>query len=134
MYLTYKPADGEPQQWSFQPAKMKAHEAEAIEKKTGWDWGEFGEHLLKGSVLARRALLWTFLRRLHPVLRFEDVDFAVDELTLELDRAELVAQREQLSKLDILAGPEKAAALAVLDEQIGQAPEEPGKAPASSDA
>lgn len=134
MILTYTPADGEPQTWRFQPTKMKAHEAEAIEKRTGWDWGEFGEHLLRGSVLARRALLWTFLRRVHPTLRFEDVSFAIDEVTLELERAELIVQREQVEKLEVLAGPEKVAALAMLDEQIEAAPEESGKAAASSDA
>lgn len=133
MYLSYTPETGDPQRWHFAPAKMKAAEAEAIEKRTGWDWGEFGEHLLKGSVLARRALLWTFLRRVHQTLRFEDVDFSVDELTLELEKSELINQRDQLVRMDVLAGPEKATALAMLDEEIDKAPDGPGKASASND-
>lgn len=132
MYLSYTPADGEPQRWEFTPNKMDSQEAEAIEKRTGWDWGEFGRHLLAGSVLARRALLWTYQRRVHHTLRFEDVRFATGELTLELDKAELQETRDQLAASEAISPEEKAAALSMLDKEIEQAPEAPGKAPASS--
>lgn len=133
MFLSYTPEDGEPQRWEFQPNKIRSQEAEAIEKRTGWDWGEFGKHLLSGSVLARRALLWTYQRRVHPTLRFEDVDFATGEVILELDKEELQQQRDALADSETIGAEEKATALALLDAEIEKAPEPPGKASASSD-
>lgn len=127
MFFIYSPEDGEPQEWWFDPQKVRAQEAEAIEKRTGWDWAEFGVHLLKGSALARRALLWTYLRRTHHILRFEDVDFALGEVTVEYSKEELENIREQTDKAD--ADPaQKVLMLQQLDAQIAEAREGPGKA------
>lgn len=130
MFFIYTPEDGERQEWWFDPKKIRVSEAEAIEKRTGWDWSEFGVHLIQASVLARRALLWTYLRRTHPRLRFEDVDFAMDEIELEFSREELEAMRAQLGQQDGLSTQERAQ-LAALDEQIEQARPGPGKAQGS---
>lgn len=130
MYLIYKPEGEDEQRWWFDPRKMKAREAEAIEKRTGWDWQEVGDHLMKGSSLARRALLWTYLRREHHVLRFEDVDFAMDEVDLEFSKEELQRIRDKAAEAD--STPETAQAIDFLDAQIAEAPEGPGKAPASN--
>lgn len=126
MWFVYSPEDAERQEWWFDPKKIRSQEAEAIEKRTGWDWSEFGVHLLQGSVLARRALLWTYQRRVHPKLRFEDVDFAAGEIELEFSREELEAIRAQADGID----PAQAA---VVEEQIQLARPGPGKAPANSD-
>jgi hypothetical protein len=131
MYLVYRPEDGEEQRWTFNPKKIRAAEAEALEKRTGWDFEEFGLHLLKGSVLARRALLWTYLRRVHHTLRFEDVDFAVGEVELQYDKDELTLMREQVEKTHGGSDAERVQMLAALDEQIADAPEAEGKASAS---
>ncbi|HET6504619.1 MAG TPA: hypothetical protein VFG87_28050 [Amycolatopsis sp.] len=128
MFLIYKPGDGEEQEWWFDPQDMRVKEAEAVEKRTGWDWTEYFIHLLAGSVLARRALLWTFQRRIHPTLRFEDVDFAMSELTLEYDQAELQRLRDKTAEQDGVTAEQ----LAQLDEQVTQARPGLGKAPASS--
>lgn len=128
MFLIYKPVDSEAQEWWFDPQGMRAREAEAIEKRTGWDWSEFAVHLIAGSVLARRALLWTFQRRVHPALRFEDVDFAMSELTVEYDRAEMQRLRDAMDSQDGVTAEQ----LAAMDAQVAEAREGPGKAPASS--
>lgn len=130
MFLVYKPEGGEEQRWPFNPKKLRAAEAEQIEKVTGWDFAEFGQHLQKGSILALRALLWTFQRRTHEVLKFRDVDFAVGEVDLLFDRDE-VAEARKVAE-DLPPGPERDLALAQIDAMAKVAPEPEGKAPASS--
>lgn len=132
MFFKYMPEDGEAQEWWFDPNKVRSQEAEAIEKRTGWDWGEFGFHLLKGSALARRALLWTYLRRTHHVLRFEDVDFALSEVELEYSLEEVEALRAEADKSLDEADPDRPAVLASFDKQIADARPGPGKATLSS--
>lgn len=132
MFLVYRPDGGDEQVWVFDPNKLLAVEAEAVEKRTGWDWADFGQHLVKGSVTARRALLWTFLRRAHRTLRYEDVTFAVGEVTLEFDVEELGNARAAVEAADYDSDAERTAALAAIDEQIAEARAAPGKAPASS--
>jgi len=119
MLFSYKPDDGDAQQWTFRPRKFPSHEAEAIENATGMTWSEFSEQVLKGSVRARRALLWILLRRQHPVLKFNDVAFSLDEVELELEPDELRAMRGELEKVD---DPDvRSLALAQIDEQIAEA-------------
>lgn len=132
MFFVYAPEDGERQDWWFDPGKVRAQEAEAIEKRTGWDWSEFGVHLIKGSALARRALLWTFQRRVHHTLRFEDVDFALGEVTIEYSKGELEKMRAETERQDNISAEEKALMLAQLDREMAEAKESPGKASASS--
>lgn len=125
MRLTYHPAgQDEPTVWTFDLGAMRSQEVEAIEKRTGLVFGsEFREQLLKGGSLARRALLWTFQRRAHPFLRFDDVDFADSEVVIELDAREMVAQRDEIRKL-VEAGKVNAddaeTALMMLDAQIDE--------------
>ncbi|MEU4214042.1 hypothetical protein [Actinoplanes sp. NPDC026623] len=102
MLLNYHPAgQDEATVYEFKLEHLRSKEIEAIEKRTGgMAFGsEFREALLKGSALARRALLWTFERRQHPFRKFDDVDFADGEVVLELDAGELVEQREQVLKM-----------------------------------
>lgn len=128
MFFVYQPDEGDRQEWWFDPHKIKTREAEAIEKKTGWDWEEFGTHLIKGSVVARRALLWMFLRRVHPVLKFEDLDFAVSEVTLEYSKEELELIRVETDK----SGASEVM-LTALDQQIAEARSHPKAVPSSDD-
>ncbi|MFE9853687.1 hypothetical protein ACFYPN_33575, partial [Streptomyces sp. NPDC005576] len=75
------------------------------------------------------ALLFTFLRRDHPKVKFEDVDFAWDELSLEYSRQEWERIRE--SVLESQHGDQLAASLASIDASIETAlddTEESGKA------
>src|SRR5690349_14550535 len=110
MFLTYQP-DGqtEPRRWTLNLGKLRSMEIEAIEKATGFNYGtDFKDKLLRGNGLARRALLWTLQRREHPTLKFADVDFADDELQLEMDVDELAESRAAIADAD-LPEAEKAA-------------------------
>lgn len=121
MYLTYQPDGQEAQRWEIDLRKFRSMEIEAIEKVTGFDYGTtYKERLVRGNALARRALLWTMQRRIHPTTKFADVDFADGELQLELDREELDASRKAIAEADGLPEDERAMALHLLDLQIAQ--------------
>ncbi|MFD4660838.1 hypothetical protein ACFWP2_35075 [Kitasatospora sp. NPDC058444] len=124
MYLVYEPeGSDEPQRWKYQPTKLMSAERERLEKLTGRDFSAFTQAVLAGNSLARRALLFIFLKRQHPATRFDDVDFAWDELRLELSRAELEQVREQAA--ETAPADQRAAVLAQLDKEIAEAYEDP---------
>jgi hypothetical protein len=133
LLLHYRPAEGEAQTFVFKPSDMLNHESEAIEKRTGWAWAEFLEKLQKGSTLARRVLLWTYLRRVHHTVRFEDIQFKQGELELEFDRDELCEMRAGVEAQAEQPDVDKAAILAVIDAEIAKAAGGEGKAPANSE-
>lgn len=113
MILRYTPEGAEPTEFPFKPRKLMSAEAEAIERVTGWDFGgEFGQKLMTGSMLARRALLWVMLKRSTPTLRFEQVSICMDDVALDYDREELDAIAAQLPAM---SATEAAAAQAMLD-------------------
>jgi hypothetical protein len=124
MYLIYQPEGSEePKRWKYNPRKMMSVERENIERITGRNWSEFVQDVVKGSSLCRRALLFTFLKREHPTTKFDDVDFAWDELKLEYSKGELLQIREAAA--EAATGEQRAAVLAKLDEQIADAIEDP---------
>lgn len=117
MFLVYQPeGQDEPTRWRYNPKKLMSVEREDLERRTGRNFSEFTTDVLKGNSLCRRALLFTFLRRDHPKTRFEDVDFAWDELTLEYSRQEYEEMRGKA--LEQLHGDELAAALSHFDKEI----------------
>jgi hypothetical protein len=118
VYLIYQPeGQDEPTRWRYNPRRgLMAVEREDIERRTGLPYAEFTQAVLKGSSLCRRALLYTFLRRDHRKLRWEDVDFAWEELKLEYSRQEWEQMRD--NAVDHLHGEELAAALAHFDKEI----------------
>lgn len=133
MYLVYQPEGSEePQRWKYNPRKLMSVEREDIERRCGGiPYAEFTQLVLKGGSLARRALLYTFLRREHRGLRWEDCDFAWDELTLQYSRGEYAQIRQDLIDSGKVHGGELAASLEQLDAEMADAfddPEEEGKA------
>ena len=114
MLIIYRP-DGAPEQtWEFDPQELLDVEATAIERVTGWTYGEFGEQFIKGSILARKALLWVLRKRTEPTLKFRDVAFRVRELDWKLDADERAKAREAMPDL---AEDEQAAVQMLLDAQ-----------------
>jgi hypothetical protein len=130
MFLIYHPeGQDEPTRYRYNPRKLMSVEREDIERRTGKNFSEFTTAVLQGNSLCRRALLFTYLRREHPKTRFEDVDFAWDELTLEYSRQEWKEMREKV--LETKHGDELAAALTTIDAAMEDAyddVEEAGKA------
>ncbi|EPD56352.1 hypothetical protein [Streptomyces sp. HGB0020] len=124
MYLVYTP-DGsdEPKRWKYQPKKLMSAEREMLERYTGKNFTDFSQDVLKGNSKCRRALLYLFLKREHPTLKFDDVDFAWDELTLEHSKGELRLMRENVA--DSVPPDQLAAVLEKLDEEIAEAYEDP---------
>lgn len=121
MFLIYTPDGGEPQRLKYLPNKLMSAEREVLERRTGQDFSDFTKAVLNGSSLCRRALLWVLLKREHPTLRFEDVDFAWDELRLEYSKQEWQATREKALEQ---GGPDVAAALEAIDREIETAIDE----------
>lgn len=131
MYLVYQPEDAaEPQRWKYHPNKLLTPERELIEKLTGKNFSDFTVDVQKGNSRCRRALLFIFLKREHPTLKFDDVAFQWNELTLEHSRAELILMRDKLTESTV--PPDQLDAVrASLDEEIAEAfddPEDEGKA------
>lgn len=130
MYLVYQPeGSDEPKRWKYNPNKLLTPERELIEKLTSKNFTEFTVDVQKGNSRCRRALLFIFQKREHPTLKFDDVAFAWDELTLEHSKGELLLMREKLA--DSVPADQLDAVRAALDEDIAAAyedPDEEGKA------
>lgn len=89
--ITYTPDDGSVHEWHFDANRLMSAEAEAIERHTGMTFVEFGQKLAMGSAIALHALVWVFLKRENPGVKFADVDFpmgAIQSAPDEDDRAE----------------------------------------------
>lgn len=124
MYLVYTPGEGDEQRWEYNPRKLMATEREMLERKTERVFSEFTADALRGSAICRRALLFMFLRRQHPHIKWDDVDFTWDELRLEYSKQELQQMRDQVA--EVMAGDERAAALGKLDQEIEEAYDDAG--------
>ncbi|NUS74875.1 MAG: hypothetical protein HOV70_01575 [Streptomyces sp.] len=123
MKVTYSPEDGDEQVFDYNPNKLMSAEREALESRTGKPFSDFAMGVLKGDALCRRALLHVLLKRQHPTLRFDDVDFCWDELTVEMTKGEIdlaVARlREKGGSEQMIEG---------MQAQRETAPEDEGKA------
>src|SRR5688500_15720336 len=130
MYLVYRPEGSEePKRWKYNPKKLMSAEREMLERRTGKNFTEFTQDVVKGNSQCRRALLFMYLKREHPTTRYEDVDCAWDELTLEHSKGELLKMREDAA--DSVPAHVRESVLEKLDKEIAEAyedPEEEGKA------
>jgi len=131
--LIYKPEGATERRWTYAPDKILSSEAEAIEKITGITYEEFGQALIKGSMTARRALLWVLLKREEPTLRHSQVDVPVGAITVDYEQHELKAIRDALADNKDLSDSDRDAALEQLDEMIAGEVAEAPKAPESDD-
>lgn len=120
MFLIYQPeGQPEPTRWRYDPHKLMSVEREDLERRTGRNFSQFTSDVLQGNSLCRRALLFTYLRRDHPKTKFEDVDFAWDELKLEYSKQEWQQFRENV--LETQHGDELATSLSVIDKHLEEA-------------
>lgn len=117
MLLHYTPDDGEKKTFEFKHDQMLSVEADAVERVTGLTWDEVGQKFLMGSSLVQRAVLWIFLKRENPSLRFKDLDgLRTGQVEREFDMDELQALRDNLDrKGDMLDDDERQAIENVLD-------------------
>jgi hypothetical protein len=97
VYLVYEPEGAEePQRFQYKPQKLMSAEREALERRSRLDFADFTKGVLNGNAVCRRALLWVMLKRQHPTTKYEDVDFAWDELRLEYSKQEYELMRDNL--------------------------------------
>ena len=124
MFLVYQPeGSDEPKRWPYNPRKLMTAEREAIERRCDMTFAEFTQAVLKGSSLARRALLWVMLKREHPTMKFDDVEFAWDELKLEYSKGEYDQMIEKAG--DELSGEARTSVLDGLRAERETAIEDP---------
>ncbi|MER6834242.1 hypothetical protein ABT320_09620 [Streptomyces cellulosae] len=124
MFLVYSPeGSDEPKRFKYNPRKIMSAEREWIERRTERNWADFTKDVVAGNSLCRRALLYVFLKREHPGIKWDDVDFAWDELVLEYSKSELIQIRETAA--EAATGEEREQVLARLDEDIAAAHEDP---------
>lgn len=122
MFVTYAPEDGDKQEWTFNPKRIRAAEAQVLLKEFGQSsWDLFLQHIRQNDPHARRVLLWHLTRRDHPLAKFADTpDFYVDELTVELSTVELAEMIDMASAAPI-PPDEKAAVLAGFRAELERA-------------
>jgi len=126
MRVTYAPEGGAEQVWDFDPKRVRASEAEAIERRAGESWDAWLLNVQSGQMRARRVLLWHLLRRDHPTLRYEDTpDFFAGEVVVEHTRAELEEIRERVVRAKLPAD-QREQVLSALDMAIDEAREREG--------
>lgn len=129
MLLDYKPDGGEVTRFEFRPGKVRASRAAMIERlytKLAGEtrtWEMFKADILRGSMVARRVLLWHFLSGKHPTVRIEDVDPLEDEMVLQFSKAELEDFYAAAEKSTSGTEDEREMILARLREEIEAAPD-----------
>lgn len=129
MHITYKPEDGDPQEWDFDPGRVRSSQAEMIERRFAGNWDTWAAGVQAGNMKARRVLLWYLTSLQHPGLRFEDTpDFFADELVVEYSVKEITEVRERILKAN-LDEDRREMTLTALDIEMTKAMErESGKA------
>lgn len=141
MFVTYEPEGQAPQEFEWNPGRVKLREASAIETTysklvgEGKTFQQFIQDVRQGSAQARLLLLFRLLRTLHPTMRFDDLDPCEGEVKVTFSKAELEELRANIEKTKSLAEADRDQILAQLDQEIAEAPDgirDPGKAAGSS--
>lgn len=73
------------QAFDFDLTAMSNREGMAIERVTGMTYSQWSEAVRSGSMLALTALVWVLERRTRPDLRFDDVEFSLDDIDVQED-------------------------------------------------
>jgi hypothetical protein len=118
MLITYLPEGGEPEEYEFNPRKLKSRDSEAIEEVGGASWmtfEQFGMRFMAGSQKAYRAALWICKRRENPRLRFEDLSIGVDEIVVGYSPVEQEQIRQSIADDPDLDPVQKKNLLSLID-------------------
>jgi len=126
MWVEYKPEDpsvsGDGGRWQFDPARVLGAHAEMIERRFGSTWEQFSVAVMRGSIKARRILLWYFRMLAHPGYRLEDLpEFYTGELVVSFDVSELTAMRGDAERAEWDTAEEREGVLMAIDKQLAEA-------------
>lgn len=89
MKFVYKPEGAEPRVWDFDPTRLMSPEVEAVERHTGLTFHEWIVAVGSGSFLAIHGLLYVMLKRTHPTLKWDEVQFCMADLDFQMDDDEI---------------------------------------------
>lgn len=140
MIIIYAPEDGTPRRWDLKEIRILATEAEAVERVTDLDWATARTKIVRGSMLALRAVAWVLAKRDQPDLRYAAFIPAASELGWAWNAEERAAIRQSVADNDELDPEVRAATLAEMDateaeltaeEQAGD--EDPESVPKASE-
>lgn len=123
MKFTYTPDGGDPRSWDFRPGKMLNVEAEECERLFGDTFQVFGQAFMSGSMKAYHVLLYVFLHRNSPGLKYEQVQFTNDEISVDFDPDEHLRIVEELERNYDSLSEEQRLALATLKSTMPSVPE-----------
>lgn len=126
MWVEYRPEDpatsGDGGRWEFNPNRVLGAHAEMIERRFGAEWEQFTAAVVRGSMKARRILLWYFRMLQHPGYRLEDLpDFYVGELVVSFGVAELREIRANVEKASWDTEEEREQAITAVDSMLTEA-------------
>jgi len=123
MFITYRPEGQEqPQSWQFDPGRVKASQAEMIEKRAGESFEQWIMSVRAGKVRARRVLLWHLMTRDGLAIKYEDTpDFAFEDFKVEHSVVEILRMREQFEKVKFDDPDQKDQILAAIDADLAEA-------------
>jgi hypothetical protein len=121
LIIIYAPEGGERQTWNLKEVRFMSSEAEAVERSTGLEWQEAKARVIKGSMLALRAIVWVLVKRDEPALRYGQFDPAENEIGVDFDTEEWAVVRDELANSPDLDDEQRALALAQLDAEAAEA-------------
>lgn len=116
MIIVYAPEGGETHRWDLKEIRILATEAEAVERVTDLEWEAARTKIVKGSMLALRAVAWVLMKRTDPSLRYAQFAPAAAELSYEYSKEERAAIRANVETSPDISDEERAAILAEFDE------------------
>lgn len=96
MLFVYKPEGATPRKWDFNPQKLMSPEVEVIERFTGLSFSHWIEAVGEGSFTAIHGLLFVLLKRQAPTLKWDEVQFCMDDIDFELEPHEKAQLRKEL--------------------------------------
>jgi hypothetical protein len=114
--ITYEPEGGDAHRWDLTEIRILATEAEAVERVTDLDWTAARTKVVKGSMLALRAVAWVLMKRTQADLRYSAFVPAASELGWEYSKVERAEIRKAVEENPDIEPEQKAALLAEFDE------------------
>lgn len=92
--------------YEFDVAQFTNKEAMAVEKATGYPWQEWIDKINEGDVLATTGLVWMVRRKAQEDVAFHDVDFAMGDVSFDLDDEQKRAVEAAVAAAEAAEGEE----------------------------
>ena len=121
MIIIFHPEGGERRTWNLKELRFMSSEAETVERSTGLEWQQAKARVIKGSMLALRAIVWVLVKREDPTLRYSAFDPAENEIGVDYDAEEWSVIREEITVRPDMDEETRAATLAQLDAEAANA-------------